>query len=122
MIHYDGRRFRPIDDGSGESARLAVYHQSGDVLWGEFSGGHAERGALAGRCEQDGTLDFAYCMVLDTAEVVAGRCRSTPELLADGRVKLHEEWERYGAHAATGQSVLEEIRQPSSPRETGQPT
>lgn len=108
MIDYDGRRFRPLEDTAG--GRLAVYRQDGELLWGEFAGGRARRGALAGRCGPDGALDFAYCMVLDTGEVVSGHCSSTPELLADGRVRLRETWERYGPHSDQGVSWLEEVR------------
>ncbi len=106
MINYDGRRFRPVGP---EGDRVAVYRQDGDLLWGEFSGGRARRGTLAGTCEPDGRLDFAYCMVLDSGEIISGRCHSTPRLLADGRIQLDEQWERYGRHAATGTSQLEEI-------------
>ena len=108
MIDYDGRRFRPAEPG--EAGRVAVYRQQGDLLWGEFAGGRARRGSLTGTCAPDGTLDFAYCMVLDGGEVVSGRCRSTPELRADGGVNLREVWQRYGPHAATGVSYLTEIR------------
>jgi hypothetical protein len=108
VIDYDGRRFRPAEaDAEG---RTAVYRQDGDLLWGTFSGGRARRGTLSGVCAPDGTLDFAYCMVLDDGEVVSGRCHSTPELRADGGVDLREEWERYGKHAAMGVSYLKEIR------------
>ena len=109
-IDYDGRRFRPVANGSAEESRVAVYHQDGNLLWGEFLGGRARRGALTGTCAPDGRLDFAYCMVTDAGEVISGHCRSTPRLLEDGRIQLDEQWERYGAHAATGVSHLEEIR------------
>lgn len=107
-LNYDGRRFRPAgpDDAPG---RVATYRQDGTVLWGEFSGGRARRGALTGTCGADGTLDFAYCMVLDTGEVISGHCVSTPHLLPDGRIRLRESWERYGAHADRGVSYLEEL-------------
>ena len=109
MIDYDGRRFRPVTDGSGEESRVAVYRQDGDLLWGEFVGGRARRGVLTGRCAPDGSLNFAYCMVLDDGEVVSGRCASTPQMLDDGRIRLNEVWERYGPHAGTGTSAIEEI-------------
>ena len=114
MINYDGRRFRPVgqdgaDDGEGD--RVAVYRQDGDLLWGEFSGGHARRGSLAGTCGADGRLDFAYCMVLDTGEVISGHCASTPHVLADGRIQLDEVWQRYGGHSGDGISRLLEIRE-----------
>src|SRR5262245_17021344 len=110
MINYDGRRFRPVGDGGAEDGRVAVYRQDGDLLWGEFTGGHARRGALTGTCGPDGVLDFAYCIVLDTGEVVSGHCTSTPQVLDDGRIRLDEVWERFGRHAATGVSQIEETR------------
>jgi hypothetical protein len=108
-INYDGRRFSPADGVAGESSRVALYRQDGDLLWGEFSGGRARRGALTGTCAPDGTLDFAYCMVLDGGEVISGRCHSTPTVLDDGRIRLHEEWERYGSAGSRGVSSIEEL-------------
>jgi len=108
MINYDGRRFRPVAE-DGADGRVAVYRQDGDLLWGEFRGGRARRGALTGRCAPDGTLDFAYCMVLETGEVISGRCSSTPHVLDDGRIRLDEVWQRYGPHADSGTSCIEEI-------------
>lgn len=109
-IDYDGRRFRPADSDTAEQTRVATYHQDGDLLWGQFTGGRARRGALTGTCAPDGSLHFAYSMVLDDGEVISGGCRSVPHLLPDGRIRLHETWERYGAHAGRGESWLEEIR------------
>ncbi|MEU5694660.1 hypothetical protein [Actinosynnema sp. NPDC020468] len=108
-IDYDGKRFSPVADGAPEESRVAVYRQEGDLLWGEFLGGRARRGTLTGTVLPDGRLDFAYCMVLDGGEVVSGHCTSTPQVLADGRVRLNEVWERFGAHADSGVSVIEEI-------------
>ena len=108
-INYDRRRFSPADGVPGESSRIAVYRQAGDLLWGEFSGGRVRRGALTGNCAPDGTLDFAYCMVFEGGEIVSGSCHSTPTVLSDGRIRLHEEWERYGAAGSRGVSCIEEI-------------
>jgi hypothetical protein len=108
-MNYDGKRFRPVGGVSGEESRVAVYRQHGDLLWGEFAGGHARRGALTGTATPDGRLEFGYCMVLETGEVLSGLCRSTPEILPDGRIRLHETWERFGPLAGTGVSCIEEI-------------
>ena len=102
---YDGRLFRP---GDKEGTR-ACYHQDGDLVWGEFSGGSVRRGSLTGTCDPDGFLTFAYTMVLDSGSLVAGRCRSTPRLLPDGRIWLDEEWERFAPTHETGFSCLEEV-------------
>ena len=107
MINYDGRRFQampPSDD-----AAVAVYRQSGDLLWGDFAGGEIRRGTLCGLCTPEGNLEFAYTTVLTSGEIVSGRCSSMPQLLDDGRIRLHEKWERFGAHAETGVSQIEEL-------------
>jgi len=106
MIDYDGRRFRKSRDATGT---VAVYHQNGDVVWAEFAGGEVRRGHLTGIREPDGTLHLGYTIVLAAGEVVCGRTVNTPELTTDGRVLLREVWERYGPHAATGVSYLEEV-------------
>jgi len=108
VIDYDGRRFQPVGEDAAQG-RVAVYRQHGDLLWGEFRGGRARHGALAGRCAPDGTLDFAYCLVTENGEVISGHCASTPHLLDDGRIRLHEVWQRYGPHAASGTSCIEEV-------------
>jgi len=74
------------------------------------AGGHVRRGSLTGRVASDGAIDFAYSMVLDDGEVVCGRCHSTPlRRRGGGGIRIREEWERYGANAATGVSYLEEV-------------
>jgi hypothetical protein len=116
-LNYDGRRFSPSDHVPGEGAPVAVYRQDGDLLWGEFSGGEIRRGALTGTCAPDGTLDFTYCMVFKGGEIVSGRCHSTPTVLEDGRIRLHEEWERYGVGGSRGVSSIEEVRSRSTESE-----
>lgn len=105
-IDYDGRRFSP-EEGHGT---VATYHQEGDTIWAEFSGGDVLRGSIAGTRNADGTLHFGYSMVLGGGEIIVGRCHSTPSILEDGRVLLTEQWERYLPHAAAGTSRIVETR------------
>lgn len=106
MIDYDGRKFRKPD---GDIETVAVYHQQGDVVWGEFAGGEIRLGWTAGTREPDGTLRMGYTMVFANGEVVCGHTVNTPEVAEDGRFRLREVWERYGPHAATGISYIEEV-------------
>jgi hypothetical protein len=108
VFDYDGRAFRAGGDQAVQ-APVAHYRQDADLVWGEFAGGQVRRGSLAGRCAPDGVLAFTYCMVLDSGDLVSGRCRSTPRLMDDGRIRLDEEWERYAPNPQTGISYLEEI-------------
>lgn len=104
-IDYDGRRFRALGGGDGV---VSEYHQSGDLVWAVFEGGHVRRGTITGTCDERGVLRLAYTLVLQTGEVIAGHSTNTPHRLA-GALVLREVWRRYGAHAATGVSYLEEV-------------
>jgi hypothetical protein len=48
-------------------------------------------------------------MVLTDGRVVSGHSVNTPEFLPDGRIRLNERWERFGANAASGTSSIEEV-------------
>lgn len=108
MIDYDGRLFSPVTESCGP-APVAQYRQQQDLIWADFSGGEVRRGSIAGTCDVDGVLRFAYCMVLTSGEAVTGLCHSTPEVLADGRIRLTEHWQRFGAGESSGVSTLEEL-------------
>lgn len=116
MVRYDGLLFRPVGE---TNPPLARYHQAGDLVWAEFGGGRVRRGSLVGTCDADGVLRFTYCMVLLGGEIVSGRSISTPALLDDGRIRLTEQWERYGPLAGTGVSQLEQIQDDGAPAAGG---
>lgn len=110
VINYDGKRFRKVLADRADEAPTALYRQQDDLVWAQFTGGDVRCGSLAGTCDAQGVISFSYSMVLDDGRVISGHSVNTPEILADGRVRLHERWERYGAHAASGISSLEEVR------------
>lgn len=51
--------------------------QEDDLLGCEFLGGKARRGALSGVWAPGGKLDFAYRLVLDDGEVIAGQAATS---------------------------------------------
>jgi hypothetical protein len=108
-MDYEGRRFRSVDDGSEPAADrpVGLYHQDGDLVWADISGGTIRAGRLMGTCRADGTIDSAYCLVTTAGEAVAGACVSTPTMLPDGRVRLAEHWRRLDG--SSGVSHIEEI-------------
>jgi hypothetical protein len=106
VIDYEGRKFRKPE---GDTATVAVYHQQDDFVWGEVAGGAVRFGWTAGTREPDGTLRMGYTIVFASGEVVCGHTVNTPETADDGRLRLREVWERYGPHAATGVSYIEEV-------------
>jgi len=131
-LGYDGRRFRPAGHPpavespagrppgveppaghlSGVEPPVGHYHQDGDLVWAEFSGGTVVAGRLVGRCRPDGAIESAYCMLTASGETVAGACLSVPTVLADGRVRLAEHWRRLDG--SSGVSHVEQIEDEES--------
>ncbi|MFL6130014.1 MAG: hypothetical protein ACJ73E_13235 [Mycobacteriales bacterium] len=107
-VQYGGRRFRPVGEPAGaDASAVGRYHQDGDLVWAEFSGAAVRAGRLVGTRGPDGALDAAYCFLTASGEPVAGACRTTPEVLADGRLRLTEHWRRLDG--STGVSRIEEV-------------
>jgi hypothetical protein len=117
MIDYNGRTFRKVVRDPAKEAPETLYRQQGNLVWADLQGGDVRRGALTGVCAEDGTIDLGYVMVLHNGSVVSGHSVNTPEFLPDGRIRLHERWERFGAHADHGTSTIVEVR-PSPTNET----
>lgn len=112
-VSLDGLSFGAPDAEGRARPGHAVgrYHQDGDLVWAEFSGGPVRHGSLAGTLRPDGVLEAAYCQVMTDGAVVSGRTTSHLERLDDGRIRVREQWRRFGEHEATGVSYIEELRE-----------
>ena len=111
-IDYEGRLFRAVSNSStGEVGSDTVfrYRQSGNLVWGDYSGGSIKRGFLIATVDDEGCLDMRYQHVNTSGELQTGVCKTRPELLPDGRLRLHESWQWTSGDGSKGESVLEEI-------------
>lgn len=112
MINYDGRRFTSIQNsGTGEvgSETAFHYHQRDNIVWAEYSGGEIAYGHLIAICDENGQLDMRYHHVNSSGEIMTGTCQSTPEILPDGRIRLHEKWQWTSGDLTSGESIIEEL-------------
>jgi hypothetical protein len=111
-INYDGRKCASIkNSGTGEvgSETTFHYHQDGNIVWAEYSGGEIIRGHLIAVRDNDGVLDMRYHHINTKCEMMTGVCTSTPEILPDGRIRLHERWQWTCGDNSSGQSIVEEF-------------
>lgn len=111
-VNYDGRTFKPISNsGTGEvgDETFFHYHQKDDLVWAEYSGSEILFGTLIAKVLDDGSLDMRYQHINTKGDLMTGICRSIPELLPDGRLRLHEEWRWTSGDLSTGGSVIEEV-------------
>ncbi|GAA3452836.1 hypothetical protein [Dactylosporangium matsuzakiense] len=102
-MSYDGLVVQPAEPNGARGH----YHQDGSLVWAEFAGGPVRTGRLVGTCAADGVINAAYCQVMADGAVVAGTCVSTPDRLADGRLRLTERWRR--DDGSVGVSRIEEV-------------
>ncbi|HAD13533.1 MAG TPA: n-acetylglutamate synthase, partial [Saprospirales bacterium] len=56
-----------------------------------------------------GHIHMHYHQVNDRHEIMTGVCHSIPEVLSDGRIRLHETWKWTSGDCSEGKSVIEEV-------------
>lgn len=111
-MDYHNKKFRPIRS-SGSSAldtdTIFKYQQSGKVLSCAYSGGDIETGHLLGVVDTNGNIEMSYHQITKQGEIMTGICQSTPEILTNGKIRLHEKWQWTSGDLSRGSSILEEI-------------
>ena len=112
MINYHNKTFRPIrnsENGETSGETIFLYRQEGNILMAAYSGGKIIKGQLIGVVDQDGNIDMRYHQVNTLGELMTGICKSTPEVLPNGKIRLHESWEWTSGDKSKGHSIIEEL-------------
>lgn len=112
MINYDKKVFLPVfnsENGEVDATIKFVYHQSGDIITCSYTGGRIVSGQLMALVDENGCLDMRYHQINTQGEIMTGLCRSTPEILPGGKLRLHEKWKWTSGDHSEGESVLEEL-------------
>lgn len=111
-INYNNKKFRPVENTqNGETTEETIfeYRQNGKILTSEYSGGKIQKGHLIGLVDENGNIEMSYHQINDEGQLMTGICFSRPEILADGKIRLHETWEWTSGDKSKGKSILEEI-------------
>lgn len=111
MINYNNKTFRPVsntDNGETSSETVFHYHQTGNILTSQYSGGKIKAGHLIGLVAEDGSIDMRYHQVNEEGVIMTGKCRSIPKILPNGKIRLDETWEWTSGDLSHGKSIIEE--------------
>lgn len=111
-MNYHNKKFRPVSNTpNGETSEETIFHyqQEGNILTCSYSGGQIKIGQLIGLVDSQGSIDMRYHQINNKGELMTGICQSKPEILSDGRIRLHESWQWTSGDRSKGSSVLEEI-------------
>jgi Domain of unknown function (DUF3291) len=111
-VSYDRLSFRSLEnpDGEVDGETRFFYRQRGSRVWATYRGGAIAFGLLVAAATGDGRLDMRYQHVNRDGDWREGECRSTPERLPDGRLRLHESWQWTAGAVGQGQSTVEQVR------------
>lgn len=113
MLNYNNRYFRPVvntDNGEVSGDTLFHYHQKDNLVTAEYQGGDVKQGHLIATMDEQGRLDMRYHHLNVQGELQTGVCHSVPEILPDGRIRLHEKWQWTSGDRSEGASVVEEVQ------------
>jgi hypothetical protein len=112
MINYHDKIFRPIinsENGEVTTDTLFHYKQEGNILTCDYKGGQIIKGHLIGLVDDCGRIDMRYHQVNIHSELTTGICTSTPNVLPNKKIRLHETWRWTSGDGSGGSSVIEEV-------------
>lgn|SRR5690242_17945966 len=112
MINYHNKVFVPLsnsENGEVDPGMQFVYQQTGNIVTSTYTGGRIRSGHLIALVDEQGNLDMRYHQVNDQGEITTGICKSTPEQLANGKIRMHEKWQWTSGDRSEGESLLEEL-------------
>jgi hypothetical protein len=112
MINYDNKTFRSIENTeNGEVGGHTIFHykQKDNIVTATYSGGSIVEGHLIALVLENGDLTMRYHHVNTQNVLMTGKCRSIPEILSNGKIRLHEIWQWTSGDESHGRSIVEEI-------------
>ena len=111
-MNYNNRKFKPVQNTEyGETSEATIFHykQEGEILTCEYAGGEIAKGHLIGIVDDAGNIEMRYHQINLKGELRTGICNSKPEVMDNGKIRLHETWEWTSGDKSKGSSILEEI-------------
>ena len=109
LFSLEDRFFTVVDNSAtGEVSDKTIfsYHQKGNVIWAEYSGGSIVKGFLLGTMDDNHTLHFDYRHINKSGDSKSGSCVSCPKM-ENGKLRFYEKWKWDGGEEGT--SVIEEV-------------
>ena len=111
-MNYNNKKFRVVqnaDNGETSKETIFTYKQKGAILTSEYKGGQIVKGHLIGLVDEYGNIEMRYHQVNLKGELMTGICYSKPEIAANGKITLYENWTWTSGDKTSGTSVLEEV-------------
>ena len=111
-INYDNRVFKSVQNsetGEVSDETRFYYYQKENLVWATYEGGEIIFGNLIAKVLEDDSLEMRYQHLNKQGELMTGNCLSNPEILPNGKIRLHEKWQWTSKDFSSGESIIEEV-------------
>ncbi|UBM60886.1 n-acetylglutamate synthase [Marinilongibacter aquaticus] len=111
-LDFNSRRFRTqanVEHGETSPETIFHYSQEGEIITAQYAGGAIVKGQLLGQFVAENEVELVYHQINLEGELLTGKCLTKVEVLADGRYRLHEEWQWTCGLHQSGVSTVEEF-------------
>ncbi|MDG1806099.1 n-acetylglutamate synthase [Flavicella sp.] len=111
-MNYNDKKFKAVENSQhGETSEKTVFHykQIGTFLTATYTGGVIVKGQILGSVAKDGSIKMCYHQINSVGELRSGICESKPEILSNGKIRLHESWQWTTGGGEKGTSIVEEL-------------
>ena len=111
-INYNNKKFKVISNSNnGEVSANLIFHyfQKEQIVTCNYSDATILEGHILGIVNLDGSIDIHYHQINIKNELKAGVCFSTPKLLPNGKIQIHEKWQWTSGDNSKGFTILEEL-------------
>jgi cell division protein FtsI/penicillin-binding protein 2 len=112
MLNYNNKTFRSVSNsknGQINNDTIFEYTQTGNIVTAVYQGGSIVKGFVIALADENGKLNMRYQHVNTQQQLMTGICISTPQLLPNGKIQLHEKWQWTCGDNSKGESVIEEV-------------
>ena len=111
-MNYNNKKFKAVQNSSNgvvSNEMIFEYKQVGNIITCVYKGKLITIGHLIGTVDEKGGINMAYHQINSKGELMTGVCKSTPKVLKNGKIILHENWQWTSGDKSKGISILEEI-------------
>mgnify|MGYP006879694086 FL=1 len=112
MFNYNDKKFKAVKNTvNGETSEETIFHykQAKNIVTANYAGGKIIEGHLIGLVSKDGEINMRYHQVNTNGNWMTGVCKSIPEIISNGKIRLHEEWQWTSGDKSKGNSIIEEL-------------
>lgn len=111
-MNYHNKKFKSVSSSkNSEISEITIFHykQNENIVSCTYYGDSIITGHLIAKVADNGALNMRYHQIHKNGNLMTGTCQSTPQIMANGKIRLIEKWQWTSGDKSKGASILEEL-------------